>query len=343
MGDEEAKAELEIWRYVFGFSDLAVVKCAIELGIADAIDANGHPMTLAELSATLGCQPSPLHRIMRFLVQRRVFGEKQDETGHAGYVLTPISRRLLKHGDQSKAAFVLFENDAAMLQPWHAFSARARGDQRLAFEVAHGEEVWSYMDGHSRQRELIDNAMACDARAVVPTIVDSWPGIFQGVETVVDVGGGNGTAMRTLVEVCPWIKATNFDLPQVVGGAPECNGVVHVGGDMFVAIPKADVVFLKWVLHDWGDEECIEILKKCKEAIPEDKGKVIIVEAVITEDVEEVGLRDIRLMLDMVMMAHTKGKERTEAEWKNIVISAGFNQYTIKPIPALQSVIEAIP
>ncbi|XP_058090752.1 acetylserotonin O-methyltransferase-like [Magnolia sinica] len=343
MSDEEAKAELEIWRYVFGFSDLAAVKCAIELGIADTIDANGHPMTLAELSDALGLQPSPLHRIMRLLVQRRVFGEKRDEAGQPSYVLTPISHRLLKRVDGSKVALLLFHSDSDMLLPMHSLTAHIQGDQRLPFEIVFGEHEWSYMDKHPVQRELLNNAMACNAQTVVPAIVGGCPGLFEGVSTVVDVGGGNGTAMRTLVKACPWIKAINFDLPLVVGGAPECNGVVHVGGDMFAAIPKADVVFIKWVLHDWGDEDCIKILRKCKEAIPADKGKVIIVEAVLTEDAEEGGLRDARLMLDLFMLAHTKGKERTEAEWKNIITSTGFREYTIKPIPAIQSVIEVFP
>ncbi|KAL6011824.1 hypothetical protein ACLOJK_002290 [Asimina triloba] len=337
--DEEAQAELEVWRYVFGFSDFAIVKCAIELGIADAIEAHGKPMPLAELSAAVACRPSSLYRIMRFLVQRRVFGERRD----AGYSLTPISRRLLKNGERSRAAFVLFENDPSMLLPWHAISARLRGEERVAFELAYGKDMWAFVDGQADKRALIDNAMACDARTVVPVIVEGCPGIFEGVGTVADVGGGNGMAMRTLVGVCPWIKGVNFDLPSVISAAPKWPGVEHVAGDMFVAVPKADVVFLKWVLHDWEDEECVQILRKCKEAVPKEKGKVIVVEAVITEEVEEPGLRDIRLMLDMVMIAHTKGKERTEMEWKNIIMDAGFSGYNIRPIPALQSVIECLP
>ena len=98
------------------------------------------------------------------------------------------------------------------------------------------------------------------------------------------------------------------------------------------------------MLHDWGDEDCIRIVRNCKEAIPEDKGKVIIVEAVIVEEDRSRGLSDVRLMVDMVMMAHTNnGKERTEAEWKSLLSAAGFSRYKIKPIPAVQSVIEAYP
>jgi len=100
---------------------------------------------------------------------------------------------------------------------------------------------------------------------------------------------------------------------------------------------------LQWVLHDWGDNECIQILKKCREAIPEDKGKVIIVEAVI-EEAETDKLTDVRLALDMIMMAHTNtGKERTFKEWGFVLEKAGFSRYTVKPIPAPQCVIEAFP
>lgn len=337
--EEEARADVEIWKYIFGFADIAAVKCAIELGIADVLHSQNRPMSLSDLSTALSSDPSHLFRLMRFLVQRRVFAQ----TPSSHYTLTPISRRLTKKGDRSMAAFVLFESNPAMLAPWHALSARVKGQDALAFELAHGQDMWGFLEGHELHGGLINDAMACDARVVVPTIVRECPELFQGLRTVVDVGGGNGTAMKTLVELCPWIKAISFDLRRVVAEATAWNGVEHVGGDMFEGIPKADAAVLKWVLHDWEDDECVEILKKCKEAIPCEGGKVIIVEAVISEEVEEAGLRDIRLMLDMLMIAHTKGKERTEAEWKKIIADAGFRRYTITPIHALQSVIEAFP
>lgn len=98
----------------------------------------------------------------------------------------------------------------------------------------------------------------------------------------------------------------------------------------------------QWVLHDWNDEECINILKNCKEAIPKNTGRVIIIEAVIDE--KEDNFSDIRLMLDLVMMAHTKkGKERTREEWTYIINAVGFSRYTITPIQAIQSVIQCFP
>lgn len=244
--EEEARAEVEIWKYIFGFADIAVVKCAIELGIADTIQSKAQPMTLPDLSTALGCDQSHLHRIMRFLVQRRVFAQAQlPNSTNYGYTLTPISRRLVRQGPVSLAPLVLFESNPAMLAPWHAISSRVRGQEHLAFEMANGTDIWDYLAGHPIESNLIDEAMACDARTVVPTIVKGCPGLFDGVGSVVDVGGGNGTAMATLVGLCPWIRAINFDLGRVVEVAPKLDGVQHVGGDMFVSVPKADAAFLK--------------------------------------------------------------------------------------------------
>ncbi|KAJ1406066.1 S-adenosyl-L-methionine-dependent methyltransferase [Sesbania bispinosa] len=185
--------------------------------------------------------------------------------------------------------------------------------------------------------------MTCDTKFVVPAIIEGCSEAFDGVNTLVDVGGGNGTTSRILAKACPWIQLINFDLPHVINAAPKCNGVEHVAGDMFQSVPKADAAFIKWVLHDWSDEECIQILKKCKEAIPKENGRVIIVEAVIEEGGgKHDKLKDIGLLLDMVMMAHTNlGKERTLKEWDYVIKMAGFSAYTVKAINAVQSVILA--
>ncbi|XP_028090038.1 acetylserotonin O-methyltransferase-like [Camellia sinensis] len=343
--EEEAQAKVDIWKYVFGYVDMAVVKCAIELGIADVLESHKTPMTLSELSSSTGCSLPALHRIMRFLVHRQIF-KKQKSTNQAStcYVQTPLSRLLTKNGEQSMAAFVLLESSPVMLAPWHGLSARVLANGSSAFEAAHGEDVWSYAATSPAHSKRINDAMACDARVAVPAIIDGCPELFHGLESLVDVGGGDGTTLCMLVKACPWIRGINFDLPHVVSdNLDSVVGVEHVGGDMFDSIPKADAAFLMWVLHDWGDEECIHILRKCREAIPKDKGKVIIAEAVMEEE-EGDKLEYVRLMLDMVMMAHTnKGKERTLKEWVNLLTEAGFTRYTVKRIKAVQSIIEAYP
>ncbi|KAG4114297.1 hypothetical protein ERO13_D12G037100v2 [Gossypium hirsutum] len=339
--DEDEKAEVEIWNYVFGHVKIAVVKCAIELGIADAIDKHGSPMTLSQLTTTLKCEPPRLYRILRFLVHYQILKEEPVTQDSIGFALTPLSRRLIRHGERSMAALILLESSPVMLAPWHSLSARVLDSGNSPFETAHGKDVWSYAEENPGHSKLIDEAMACDARVAVRALIEGCPRVFDGIKSLVDVGGGNGTALSMLVKAFPWMHGINFDLPHVVAVAPKVDGIEYVGGDMFECVPKADAAFFMWVLHDWDDEECIQILKKCREAIPQDKGKVIIVESVLEED-ENDKLEFVGLMLDMVMMAHTnKGKERTLKEWKYVLGEAGFTRINVKPIHAVQSIIEA--
>ncbi|KAJ0087394.1 hypothetical protein Patl1_08348 [Pistacia atlantica] len=85
------------------------------------------------------------------------------------------------------------------------------------------------------------------------------------------------------LEQYPHIKSINFDLSHVKADAPSYPGVVYVGGDMFLSVPKGgDAISMKWILHDWSDEHCLKILKNCWEALP-NSGKVIIVDFILLE------------------------------------------------------------
>ncbi|XP_055815478.1 acetylserotonin O-methyltransferase-like isoform X2 [Solanum dulcamara] len=344
--EEESQVQVDIWKCISGFAEMAVAKCAIELGISDFLESHQEPVPLHQLSSALGCSASSLHRILRFLINRGIFKLVPIENGEMGYVQTPVSRLLKRDGENSMAALVLLESSPVMLAPWHYLSARVLAKENTgAFSAAHGKDVWEYAKTNPEHSKLINDALACHARMTMRAIIDNCAEIFKGIESLVDVGGGNGTTLGMLVKAFPWINGINFDLPHVVSDAPPCHGVVHVEGDMFDYVPKAQAAFLMWVLHDWGDEECIQILKKCIETIPKDTGKVIIVEAVLDEKIgKEKSLKDFGFMLDMIMMTHTtNGKERTAKEWAYILTAAGFSRHSIVQIPAIQPIILAYP
>ncbi|KAL4205051.1 hypothetical protein AMTRI_Chr01g135200 [Amborella trichopoda] len=232
--------QAQIWKYVFGFVDSAVAKCAIELGLVDILESHGSPMTLSQLCASLHHppkEPATLNRIMRFLAHKGLISTRTDSNG----------------------------------------------------------ATW--------------------ARVAMRALLNGCDGLFKDVNSVVDVGGGTGTALRATIEAYPHIRGINFDLPHVVDACVEQQGVVHMGGGMFVAIPKADVALLM-------TEECIAILKNCREAIPMERRKVVIVEIVIREE-EKQELSDTRLALDMIMLAPTNtGKEKTAQEWSHVLCEA---------------------
>ncbi|KAL1190096.1 Caffeic acid 3-O-methyltransferase 2 [Cardamine amara subsp. amara] len=82
---------------------------------------------------------------------------------------------------------------------------------------------------------------------------------FKDLSTLVDVGGGIGTIIGLVTSKYPHIKGINFDLASVFVHAPHYPGMEHISGDIFTEIPKGDAIFMKWILHDWSDDDCVRM------------------------------------------------------------------------------------
>ncbi|KAF3773691.1 Acetylserotonin O-methyltransferase [Nymphaea thermarum] len=292
------EGQVEIFQQLFAFADSMLLKCAVELGIADIIHRNGRPMTLHQIAAELPA-PSPdiscLFRIMRLLVRKHVFVQHNrpigDENGAScnpqpEFGLTPNSRWLVRDGELSLAPMVLMQNYPSTLPVWHCLS-RCVKEGGVAFEKVHGVDLWGYGAANPEFNHLFNSAMACTSKIIMKAVMAEYEHGFSRFGSLVDVGGGTGEAIAEIVKTYPHVKGINLDLPHVVATAPQYQGVTHVAGDMFVESPKADAVFMKWILHEWSDEGCIKILKQCRTAIPEDTGKVILVEAVLQCEADE--------------------------------------------------------
>ncbi|XP_060211431.1 (R,S)-reticuline 7-O-methyltransferase-like [Lycium barbarum] len=341
---EMLQGQAEVSKYMFAFADSMAIKCAVELRIADIIHSHGHPITLSQIATNVDSSSpdiSYLSRIMRFLVRRKIF-TANSQGGDTLYGLTPISRWLLHDTELSVAPMFLMQNNPILMAPWHYFSNCVK-EGGIAFKKAHGYEIFEMASKDDELNENFNNGMNSVTKIIVQAIIKEYKNGFDSITSLVDVGGGTGAAMFEIVKAYPHIKGINYDLPHVVSTAKKYDGVDHVGGDMFQDIPSADAVFLKWVMHDWGDEDCVKILKNCRKVIPEKTGKVIIVDAVLKTDGE--GLFDnMGFILDLLMIAHTSGgKERSEAEWNKLLKEAGFPRYNIIQIPAWPSIIEAYP
>ncbi|KAF8029516.1 hypothetical protein BT93_E2045 [Corymbia citriodora subsp. variegata] len=187
--------------------------------------------------------------------------------------------------------------------------------------------------------------MASDSQ-MMNLVIQDCKEIFEGLNSLVDVGGGTGIVARIISEACPGLKCTVLDLPQVVAGLPESENVKFVGGDMFESIPSTDAILLKLMLHAWSDEDCVKVLRKCKEAISDknnDRGKVIIIDIVIDETEDNAQETATKLFFDVLMMTVATGRERTEKEWEKLFLETGFSQHKITPMFGLRSLIEVFP
>ncbi|PKI52966.1 hypothetical protein CRG98_026672 [Punica granatum] len=323
------------------------LKCAVELGIADIIHSHGRPITLDQIAASINESSSPdipsLARIMRLLVRRDIFAvHRQLDSGGTLYGLTHSSRWLVTESESNLAPMVTMQNHPLQQAPWHYF-AQCIKEGGMPFMKAHGVELWEMASMNPHFNKMFNDSMACTTKIVMQAVVLAYKDGFTSIGSLVDVGGGIGEAIAATVKANPNIRGINFDLPHVVATAPAYPGVEHVSGNMFESIPAADAVFMKWILHDWGDEDCVKILKNCKKAMPEKLGKLIIIEAVLQPEGHEL-FDDVANIMDLVMFAHVSGgKERTEMEWKNLLAEGGFPRYNIIKIPAPYYIIEAFP
>ncbi|PWA44075.1 (R,S)-reticuline 7-O-methyltransferase [Artemisia annua] len=259
------------------------------------------------------------------------------------YSMNHCSKWLLCDADVTLAPMVMMRTNPVMVSPLHVLSQSIK-EGGTTFKKTHGEELFDFCLLNSEFNMIFNKGMACTAKITMDAIISSYKSGFLVSEgSVVDVGGGTGVAISEIVKAFPHIKGINFDLPHVISTAPVYDGVTHVSGDMFKAIPHAETIFMKWILHDWSDDDCIKILKNCRKAISKETGKLIIVE-IVRDPKGEDFFDDMRLTYDLVMFSHfSNGRERTELQWKKLLIEGGFSRYNIVKIPALQSIIEAFP
>lgn len=213
----------------------------------------------------------------------------------------------------------------------------------VAFEMAHGRKIWDLASENPELNRLFNEGMACTSKIFVRALMEEYKDGFESIRSLVDVGGGIGAALAMIIKSYPHIQGINFDLPHVIATAPANEGITHIGGDMFETIPHADAVFMKWIMHDWSNEDCIKILKNCRKAIPEKNGKVIIADVVLKPEGNGM-FNEIGRALDVIMMACTSsGKEREELEWKKILEEGGFPRYNIIKTSSMLSISEAYP
>ncbi|MED6128782.1 putative O-methyltransferase 3 [Stylosanthes scabra] len=347
------KAQSHIWNHIFNFINSMSLKCAIDLSIPEAIYKYGQPMPLSKLIISLQIHPSKssfVQRLMKILIHSGFFTTKNvannndDELEEAGYVLTDSSMLLLKDNPLSVTPFLLAMLDPVFTKPWHQMSMWFRNDDATPFQTEHGITFFEYFGREPKLNNLYNDAMASDARLVCNLLLDDkYKGVFEGLESLIDVGGGTGTLAKAIAKSFPQMECIVFDQPHVVSGF-ELEGtenLKYVGGNMFDAIPPSNAILLKWILHDWNDEECLNILRNCKESIMNNGGKggkVIIIDMVMKDD-ESL---QTQLFFDMLMMVLVTGKERNEKEWAKLIFAAGFCDYKITPILGPRSLIEII-
>nr|WME87918.1 O-methyltransferases [Ardisia japonica] len=315
-----------------------ILKSAIELDLLEIIAKAGEgaflsPKEIVKEIPTRNPEAAVmLDRILRLLasysVLKCVVRETEDGAPERLYGVAPVCKYLTRNEDGvSMAGLLLMNQDKVLMESWyHLKDAVLEGG--IPFNKAYGMSAFEYHGTDQRFNKVFNNGMSNHSTITMKKILEVYTG-FEGLGSLVDVGGGVGATLNMIISKYPSIKGINFDLPHVIEDAPALPGVEHVGGDMFVSVPKGDAIFMKWICHDWSDAHCLKFLKNCYDALPQN-GKVIICECVLPA-YPDTSLETKNVVhVDVIMLAHNPGgKERTEKEFQDLAKSAGFAGFRV--------------
>ncbi|KAK7302857.1 hypothetical protein RJT34_13754 [Clitoria ternatea] len=351
QGSEELfQAQAHLYNYTYSFIGSMCLKSAVHMGIPDIIHNHGQPITIPDLVLALQLHPTKsvyVYRLMRLLVHAGFFATTKvikDDKEEVGYDLTPSSKLLLKDNVPTLSPFVRAMFHPALVHSSEFLAEWFHRSEPTPFHAAFGTDYWDYLSKNQEFNSLFNEAMISDS-GMMNLVIKDCKYVFEGLNSLVDVGGGKGAVGRIVSESLPNLHWTVLDLPHVIENLPDSNNLKFVGGDMFQSIPSADAILLKLVLHAYSDEDCVKVLKKCREAISGKggEGKVIIIDIVIGDENEKHELTEAKLFFDMLMMVLVNGREREEKEWEKLFLEAGFSRYKITPIFGMRSLIEVFP
>jgi hypothetical protein len=314
------------------------IHVAAKLGIADLLaDA---PKSRSELAVATETNELNLYRVLRTLCSVGVFCEGED-----GYFsLTPLAECLRTGVPGSVRSYAIMLGEEWFWRPCGDMFHGVKTGQD-PFEHVFGTGLFGYLTQHPDAAALFDDAMTARTAQENRGVVASCD--FSGMDTIVDVGGGHGALLTSLLQANEAVRGVLVDLPHVIAGARqhiEAAGLggrcTLVSGDFFQSVPEGgDAYLLKHVIHDWADDQAVAILQSCRRAMA-DTARLLLVEMIIPAGNSPF----FGKQLDLLMLGVTHGgRERTEHEYRDLLQQAGFTLTSIIPTPTLVSVIEGAP
>jgi len=308
-----------------------------KLGVADAL-AKG-PLTAAVVAKRVGANPQFLHRALRALASVGVFAE-----GVGGrFRLTPLAQTLRSDRPGSLRHFAMMMVDDYNWEAWGALDhAVCTGE--CAFEHVKQQPIFAYLQQHPDKERIFSASMASISATENEAIARAYP--FSTLKSLVDVGGAHGHLLATILRRHRKLRGVLYDQPQVVAAAkksgfitvPALRGRCEIaGGSFFDSVPAgADAYIMKYILHDWDDEECLRILRNCR-AVMAPESRVLVVDHVIPAG----NAVNWGKLLDINMMAITGGQERTRAQFEALLRRAGLRLNRVVATACPLSIVEA--
>lgn len=310
---------------------------AAKIGLADELKES--PKTAAELAERTNTHAPSLYRVMRALAGVGVLVEDEEKR----FRLTPLGATLRSDAPVSLRALAASELGGVHYPSWGALLHTVQTGE-AAFNHVFGTNCWDYLSKHPEDAKIFNQSMTELTRMAEAAILEAYD--FSSAGKIVDVGGGHGGLLASILKRNPNLTGIIYDAPHVAEGAQkrmENEGLSArcevKGGDFFQSVPAGgDTYIMKHIIHDWADKEAIAILQQIRKEIGEG-GKLILIEQVVPEGNEP----HLSKLSDLIMMIMVGGRERNEEEFSALFEASGFKLTRIIPTESPVSLIEALP
>lgn len=325
----------QLMQFASGFMISSALNAVTRLKIADLL-APG-PMSAQELARQTSTNADALNRVMRMLAGVGLFEQPVNGT----YGLNNISDLLRTDSPRSMHDSVNFLCDPFHLECYKDMLPTLV-DGRTASEHVWNENIFDVFARTPDVQSRFDNAMTNMTKSTVAAVLEAYD--FSRIGTLVDVAGGHGLLLSSVLQRYPQMKGIVFDLPHVIHGAERCLQAAGLAdrcgtlaGDFFKSVPAGDAIIMKHIIHDWSDEQALCILKNCRAALKQDDGTLLLVEMLLPSDDKP----HFSKVLDIEMLMLPGGRERTDEEYRDLLFKTGFEHFRVVRTESPYVVIEA--
>lgn len=310
---------------------------AVNLDIAGLLK-NG-PKPASELAQMTGSHPDALYRLLRFLANEGIFTEMENHV----FAQNEISQLLRKDVPVSLLTYTNFIMHEVLQKTLHHLPYNIQTGESAFRKAFDGMSFWEYFTANPETGQVFSESMASFSCAYDESIVSAYS--FSDLQTVADVGGAYGSLLVVILKAYPHLRGILFDLPAIIEDAQKqissevADRCQLEEGSFLETVPSGvDAYLMRYILHDWNDEHCIQILKNCRQCSP--NAKVLLVEHVIRPKNNS----RFTLALDLWMfMLFDNAKERTEEEFRVLLEAAGYHLNKVIPTNSPFSIVECVP
>jgi DNA-binding PadR family transcriptional regulator len=314
---------------------LHAINASVRLGIPDLLKDG--PMSSEAIAQKTQTHPPSLYRLLRALAAAGLFSEDGDRR----FALTPLGNLLRSDVPDSLGATVRHIASDQHTKMWANLIHSVRTGESARRHAAWDPQMVTEDPEYAATFNQWMTEMAAQRAAAA---LDGYE--FSGIATLVDVGGGHGRLLASILRAYPRMRGVLFDLPQVVDGAGELLKAAGVAdrcrvtaGSFFDAVPTGgDAYILSVVIHDWTDEQATAILKNCRAAIGT-AGRLLLLERVISGG----GITLDDALTDLQMLIGPGGHERTGEEFQRLFAGSGFELSRIVPLAFSYNIVEGAP